>query len=233
MIWQVPKIWNGGDVWILGGGPSVTEQFEIPENVVKEVKAGLSPPSIYSNYMGFLHDKHVIGINVAYLIGDWIDIVFFGDNPFYLEHQKGLRNFPNLVVSCASNISNVDWIKYTPTDGNNPRGISPYQSKVSWNQNSGSAAISLAVHLGAKRIFLLGFDMKRVDNSQHWHTLYKQKRENPRKRNPASGPFERHLRGFPQIDRDAKQLGVKIYNVCPDSAIKEFPKLTLKQAQCI
>ena len=233
MIWQVPKIWEGGDVWILGGGPSVTEQFEIPSEVVSKVKAGQLPPSVYSDYMKFLHDKHVIGINVAYTIGDWIDIIFFGDNNFYLEHEKDLLNYPNLVVSCASNIAAVNNIRYVPCDGNNPRGISPYQSKVSWNQNSGSAAISLAAHLGAKRIFLLGFDMKKVENSQHWHRLYKPRRENPRKHNPADGPFERHMRGFPQIARDAKQLGIKIYNVCPDSAIVEFPKITLKQAQCI
>lgn len=233
MIWKIPKIWQGGDAWILGGGPSVTEQFQIPADIVNKVKAGTLPPSVYSDYMEFLHDKHVIGINVAYMIGDWMDIVFFGDSAFYLEHQTRLENYPNIVASCASNTSDVNWIRHTPMDGSCPRGISPVQSKVAWNQNSGSAAISIAAHLGAKRIFLLGFDMKRVENSQHWHQLYKPKRVNPIKRVPTSDPFERHMRGFPKIAMDAKRMGIKIYNVCPDSAIDVFPKITLQQAKCI
>jgi hypothetical protein len=43
-------------------------------------------------------------------------------------------------------------------------------------------------------------------------------------------PFPKHLVGFPAIKEDADKLGVQIFNVCPDSAIKEFPKLTLKEA---
>jgi hypothetical protein len=50
----------------------------------------------------------------------------------------------------------------------------------------------------------------------------------PRKRPGGGLPFERHLRGFPEIARDAKQRGIQIINVCPNSAIKEFPKINLK-----
>jgi hypothetical protein len=89
MTWQVPLMWEDSDVWIIGGGPSVTKQFGIPDEVVQSVVKGTSPPNVYSPYMSFLHDKHVIGINVAYLIGDWIDIVFFGDVGFFLKHQQG------------------------------------------------------------------------------------------------------------------------------------------------
>ena len=97
MIWQVPRIWEGGDVWILGGGPSVPKQFNIPDKVVQEVVAGASP-SVYSPYMSFLHNKHVIGINVAYLIGDWIDMVFFGDASFFLPHQQRLAVFTGMKL---------------------------------------------------------------------------------------------------------------------------------------
>lgn len=100
MIWQVPRMWEGGDVWIIGGGPSVPKQFGIPDEVVQDVIKGISPPSVYSPYMSFIHDKHVIGINVAYLIGNWIDIIFFGDIGFFLKHQQGLASFPGLKVSC-------------------------------------------------------------------------------------------------------------------------------------
>ncbi len=227
MIWQVPRMWEQEDVWILGGGPSVPKQFNIPNSVIANVMNKVCLPNSYSPYMSFLHDKHVIGINVAYLIGNWIDIVFFGDSSFFLKQQKGLAEFVGMKVTCHPHMEKHMWIKYLLRDGKRPRGISPNPKMVSWNNNSGAAAISLAANAGAKRIFLLGFDMKlNEQNYQHWHDLYGKSNTLPRK--IGGLPFERHLRGFVEIARDAKQRGIEIINVCPDSAIKEFPKINLK-----
>lgn len=238
MSWQVPKIWEDADVWIIGGGPSVTKQFGIPDEVVQSVIKGTSPPSVYSPYMKVLHDKHVIGINVAYLIGDWIDMVFFGDSAFFHSHIERLAKFPGLKVSCHPSVEKYDWIKYTPRSGKS-KGISDNPKMVSWNGNSGAAAISVAANAGASRIILLGFDMKLdTANKQHWHDLYgRQKRtqEQQNKRNrgirqkPFHYPFDRHLRGFPVIAQDAKSRGIEILNASPDSAIECFPKFTIKE----
>ena len=232
MIWQVPQMWEGGDVWIIGGGPSIPKQFGIPDELVKKVIEGSSPASVYSPYMSVLHDKHVIGINVAYLLGDWVDMVFFGDIGFFLKHQVALSNFPGLKVSCHPSTSKYDWVKCTPRDTKRPRGISDNPKMVSWNGNSGAAAISIAANAGAKRIILLGFDMKLDDEKkQHWHDLYgkianKDKRD-PRK--PIHLPFERHLRGFAEIEKDAKRRDIEIINANPDSAITQFKKFTIKE----
>jgi len=230
-MWDVPKIWEDGDVWILGGGPSVTKQFEIPDSVVQGVVSGKSPPSVYSSYMSFLHDKHVIGINVSYLIGNWIDVVFFGDGGFFLSHQKELANFKGIKMSCASFANKYKWVRYIERD---PKryGISQNPSMVCWNGNSGAAAISIAANMGAKRIILLGFDM-RLDNTnkQHWHDLYgrlNKIREKTKKR-PVIMPFDRHLRGFSQIAKDADHRGITIINASPDSAITQFKKVTVKE----
>jgi hypothetical protein len=121
------------------------------------------------------------------------------------------------------------WIKYIPRDNKHPRGISDNPKMASWNGNSGAAAISIAANAGAKRIFLLGFDMKLDDSrKQHWHDLYgRLKNRNPKK--PQHMPFDRHLRGFAEISKDAKRRGIEIINVCPDSAIREFKKVSLKE----
>ncbi|MFA5049186.1 MAG: hypothetical protein WC516_09245 [Patescibacteria group bacterium] len=228
MIWQVPKMWDQEDVWILGGGPSLPKQFDIPDRVIKSVVYNESPPSVYSPYMSFLHDKHVIGVNVAYLIGDWIDIVFFGDSSFFLSQQKKLSEFVGIKVTCHPSIEGHNWIKYLSKDSKKPRGISPNPKMVSWNGNSGAAAISIAANAGAKRIFLLGFDMElNSENRQHWHDLYHRFSTISVKNNKGL-PFERHLRGFIDIYKDAKHRGIQIINVCPNSAIKEFPKINLK-----
>jgi hypothetical protein len=224
-------MWDGADVWIIGGGPSIPVQFGIPEKVIKSVVEGHSPPSIYSPYMEYLHNKHVIGINMAYHIGTWMDIIMFGDNGFFLREEQGLAAYPGLKVSCAPNSRSEPWVKYVERDLEHPKGISEHPDKVSWNNNTGAAAISLAVHTGAKRIMLLGFDMKlNKNNNQHWHDLYKKgpllKQDQRRARKL---PFDRHLSGFPVIQQDAKRMKVEILNVCPDSDIMCLPKYTLKE----
>jgi len=232
MIWKVPRIWEGGDVWILGGGPSVPRQFNVPDSVIQDVSSGKLPPSEYSKYMEELHDRHVIGINAAYLIGDWIDMIFFGDVGFFLDHQERLAKHPGVKASCHPRANNIDWIRYLPRNTKHSRGISTDPSCVCWNGNSGAAAISIAVNAGASRIILLGFDMKLSnDNYQWWHQAYHRSnkvdiKDQKRLKNL---PFNRHLVAFPYIAKDAKECGVEILNACPDSAIKDFPRFTVKE----
>lgn len=234
-MWQVPEIWKNGECWILGGGASLTEQFNIPKDVVQSVIEGKASPNVYSPYMSAIHDKHVIGINMSYKIGDWIDVVFFGDNGFFLREKSNLSIFPGIKVSCHPQVEKYPWVKYVGKDTRHIKGISSNPKMVAWNANSGSAAISLAVHFGVKRIILLGFDMKLDDvGKQHWHDLY-HRLENLKngvirgKRGKPQGlPFKRHLLGFPEIAKDAKSMGVEILNASHNSDIKEFKKVNVK-----
>ena len=232
MSWQVPRMWEGGDVWIIGGGPSLTKQFDIPDEVVQRVLSEELPPSTYSPYLASIHDKHVIGINSAYLIGDWIDMIFFGDKGWWLSNRERLAKFLGLKVSCHPKIGEgqfaTEQIKFILKDRSHTKGLSPNSNMVSWNLNSGAAALSVAANTGAKRIILLGFDMRLgANNKQHWHALYgSAKRTNI---NPRKLPFNRHLRGFPAIAEDAKQRDIEILNACPESKIDCFRKVTVKE----
>ncbi len=230
MNWKVPRMWEGGDVWILGGGPSVAEQFDIPKGVVEKVKLSQAPLSIFSPFMAAIHDKHVIGINVAFMIGNWIDMVFFGDGGFFLRFKQQLSQFPGLKVSCNSNSIREPWVKNFQRDGAHSRGISMRPGYVSWNSNSGAASISVAAQAGAKRIVLLGFDMKLADDDkyQHFHNVY-QRGAVTDERRLRKLPFNRHLRGFDQIAADASQFGIEIINLSPNSAITQFRKTSVKE----
>ena len=229
MHWTVPKIWDGGDVWIIGGGPSIPKQFDVPDTIIQEVLAGTSSPSVYSPYMESIHNKHIIGVNAAYLLGDWIDIVFFGDSGFFLQHKNQLAAFPGIKVSPCNKTEHVTWVRHTPFDNRHSKGISSNPSLVSWNGNSGAAAISTAVHTGAKRIILLGFDMCLGEyNNQHWHDAYNRGPAVTQKRLRRL-PWYRHTKGFAIIKTDAEQMGVEIINASPNSAIQEFRKATVKE----
>jgi hypothetical protein len=227
MNWSVPKIWEGGDVWIIGGGPSIIKQFDIPLDVVNDVVNRKLSPSLYSSYMESIHSKHIIGINIAYMLGNWVDMVFFGDHNFLELNKNSLYDFPNLKVSCVPKSEKYPWVHCLSKDPTHPFGITTHPMTVSWNKNSGAAAISVAEHTGAKRIFLLGFDMKLLDNKQHYHSQYN---NNGEPKNMERLPFNRPLQGFPIIAQDAKQIGIEIINVNPDSGIHNFPKVSLKEA---
>jgi len=229
MIWEVPRIWEGGDVWIIGGGPSISKVFNVPDKVVRDVVERKAPPDTYSKYMQCIHNKHVIGVNVAYLLGNWLDMVFFGDSAFFLKHMNGLAEFRGLKVSCASNAGKYSWVKHTPRDGKHNKGITSHLQMVSWNGNSGAATISIAAHTGAKRIILLGFDMALGDiKNQHWHDVYERGPAVTEKRLKKL-PFNRHLKGFAEIKKDADKMGIEILNCSPNSTITVFRKVSLKE----
>lgn len=225
--WNISKIWEGGECWIIGGGPSMPGQFNVPDDVINKVRAGDYEPSAYSPYLSPIHDKHVIGVNTAFLIGNWIDLVFFGDQyNFFIPFKRQLSRFKGLrVTTHPTPPEEYDWVLHVPRDRSKRKGLSPLKNKVCWNGNSGAAAIDLAVHMGARRIILLGFDMN--DDSQtpsHWHTKY-----GNRKRSVSIANHKRHKQCFPYIARDAKKRGIEIINANPNSAIDAFMKVKAEE----
>ena len=78
-------------------------------------------------------------------------------------------------------------------------------------QNSGHAAAHLAMHLGAKRIYLAGFDMGFSGNQTHWHGGHNV---------PSSlqNYQKRFLPALNELVRVARSMGVEFLSVTPTSA---------------
>jgi hypothetical protein len=234
--WSVPPIWEGGECWIIGGGPSLTREFKIPDEVVQSVLFGKASLSAYSPYMTAIHDKHVIGVNMAFRLGNWVDVVFFGDKKWYIDNRDKMLEFKKLKVTCHQffdkpqfHKEGVKVLNKAPTT----QGISSDPRAAAWNANSGAAAISVAANMGAKRIVLVGFDMK-LDGEklQHWHAEYGtfNRFKNHQKVRADLLPFLKHLACFPKIAHDARQRGISIVNACPDSRITVFPRMSVEEA---
>jgi len=88
--------------------------------------------------------------------------------------------------------------------------------------NSGFQALNLAVQFGAKRIVLVGYDM-RVDAGLHWHGAHPHGLNNP-----SAGSV---MRWAATLDAQApllKRLGVEVLNASPVSALKAYPKVRLE-----
>lgn len=224
MLWKVPRMWEGGTCIIIGGGPSILKQFDVPEEIIKDVYLDKLKPDAYSPYLEAIHKQHIIAVNVAYKIGPWIDMMLFGDSSTWKEDKAGILGFRGLKITCSDITDRgASNLKYLGRDPKHRVGISTNPALIGWNKNSGAAAINLAVHTGVKRIILLGFDMKLDPNqNQHWHKLY----VSPL--NQTNSIFNKHLIGFPQIKKDLDVLGIEVFNCNPDSAIECFQKVNFK-----
>lgn len=236
MRWRVPNMWEGGECWIIGGGTSIPEQFGVPSDLIDAVANGDESMKAFSPYLAPIHAKHCIGINMAFLLGDWVEMMFFADQRFFLDNRQLIADYSGLKVTCYPGLRSVkfqnDNLKHLLRDDKKPRGISDNPMAVCWNGNSGAAAISIAANAGAKRIILLGFDMKRNDkNRTHFHGEYATKGSITSlvQSQNKKLPFGKHLLGFTQIAADAKARGIEIINASLDSAIQEFPKIPVKE----
>lgn len=227
-MWIVPKIWKGGRCFVIGGGFSFIKQLGVPDDLYAKIINHQVPITAIRPYCEFLKEEYVIGINMAYKLGaDLIDILFFGDTSFWeVNKMPMLNHFKSLRVTCGPSLEGVTTrVKILKKDHMHPYGISTKPGYISWNLNSGAAAINLAVLTGATQIILLGFDMNSQSPTQHhWHTEY-----GPRTLVKQQGVYVKHLQGFKTIAADAKKLGVEIINANPESAIKDFVKVNLKE----
>jgi hypothetical protein len=88
--------------------------------------------------------------------------------------------------------------------------------------NSGVGGLTLAIALGFREIYLLGYDMKvDHDNHQsHWHDGYPP----PMGFNEVDHYVKTFSDSFAELAKLIHQAGIKVINLNPDSALPYFPK---------
>lgn len=87
-------------------------------------------------------------------------------------------------------------------------------------RNSGAAAISLAAHLGAQRVVMLGFDCQHTNGLTHWHGSHPQGLGDA----GSVGKWGKH---FEDLARDL--LGrVEVLNASRASALECFQRVNLE-----
>lgn len=196
---SIPSIWGGETAYIIGGGPSVNDLD-----------------------LDLLKDKWTIGVNVAFRYFPWVTAMYFGDCSLYPSIREDLLNYKGLKFCSCGRVPEKGWPGVKRITRGKPSGIdSSRRHRIAWNGNSGTSAINIAYWLGAKRIVLLGFDMRRFDKSKNFHSDYP-------KESPELSPFKRYLRHFPNVAADAKSLGIEILNCSDISLIEQFPKVKLE-----
>jgi hypothetical protein len=203
IVWTPEPIFQERDVYVLGGGPSLA-QCDL--SVINE------------------DIESVIAVNSAYKevlkAGLEGGLLFFTDTGWWNSHPEVLAEWlPRRIVTLSRTAKRdapfqVHRIQHAvPSHGFPDYGA----SAVRWGRSSGHTAVALAVALGAKRIILLGFDMRVVDGRSHFHT------EKADATSP--GVYEGYVRDFAGWNAAAKEIGVEIVNATPGSALDEFEKV--------
>lgn len=191
----VPKLWNGETCVLLGAGPSLT---------TADVNACRGR-------------ARVIAINNSYRLAPWAGALYAADRKWW-GWEKGAPTFTGLKYSVAPMLPtlypDVQVLKNT-----GPLGLELDPTGLRTGMNSGYQAINLAVHLGAARIVLLGYDLSDApDGRKHWHA------DHP---GPNASPYPQMLAAFPSLVEPLAAIGVTVVNCTPGSALECFPVDTL------
>ena len=192
--------WRGHSVVVVASGPSLTdEQITLIEHSV----------------------VFTIAVNNSYAKLQHPDVVYACDYLWWkLNHMKAKQNIPRRQLwtqdRAAAEQFQLSHIQWEGKDGLGKRGL-----RV--NGNSGAGAINLAYHFGARRILLIGMDMKPGANGEkHWHP------DHP-KPMVQGQQFEEWRLKMGVLAKDLAAEGVTVINCTPRSALTCFPMGDLEQ----
>lgn len=201
-LWKIRREWEGETVFIIAGGPSVTQ-----EQVDK------------------LKGRKVIAIKLSCEKAPWADILFFADGKWFKPHKDVVKNFAGRVVTVAGipDPGKILQLRKVPPDQKSPFKFQTDPTAIAVRRTSLTGAINLAVHLGGKKIVLLGADGKvEAGKPTHHHTPH------PMPNKP--DVFGDQAKDLEEVARAVKELGIEVFNINPASAFRMFPFLDLDVA---
>lgn len=168
----------------------------------------------------------VLVVNDNYRLCPDADVLYACDARFwkwqYEYHAEAITSFSGLRFGMQSRQTFQPKWGVTVLKNTGISGLELDPSGLKNGRNSGYQAIGLAVHLGASRIILLGYDMSLGEGGKvHWFGRH------PKGGNPPLTKFRLH---FPTIAPPLKALGIEVLNCSRRSALTCFPKVPLEQA---
>lgn len=194
-----------GTVVVVATGPSLTvEQCE-------QLKAPRAAGHI-----------KVIGVNCAYQRAE-LDALLAVDLQFWKTYIRDIRQrCPDLELVTQDASAHKTYALTTRIRGSARDGLGI--TELHTGQNSGHTAVNAAFLFGARRIILLGFDMRLGPGGErHFHG------DHP-KNCVQSQLFDAWIRRFESTSKDLKRLGVDAVNATPGSALHWFRRATLEEA---
>lgn len=205
-LWKIPRDWSGETCAILGGGPSMSQAVaDLVRNRCRVIA---------------VNNQGISGVNGSGrrfpALAPWADVLYAADRLWWYNNRDEAAKFAGLRVTVMPNGYHdfTAVVRDTLILGNGgPSGIDDRPDHVRTGQNSGYQAVQVAMHFGAKRILLCGFDMHGKDG-QHWHGDHRWRR----------GYVSRHelfLAAFAEAAPEYASRGVEVLCCTKGSALLE------------
>lgn len=202
---EVPVLCPGGTVACLATGPSLTQAD--------------------ANYLRGRVDAVVV-VNNAYQMAPWADVLYAADHKWWrwantdpVRHPT-FHQFTGLKFATGNKTN--EWPNVTKLQTTRENGLELQRTGLAKGAHSGYQAINLAVHLGAKTIILLGYDMKAGPRGKkHCH---------PDHPDNSVVNFQAWLPQYRTLVEPLKAQGVRVINCTRSTAIHCFEKMRLEEA---
>lgn len=199
--WSVPQLWPSQTVAILASGPSLTrEQCE-------QVRGRCRVIAVSNQGI----DNDVNGVTVP-AFAPWADALYAADAKWWKCYAERALKFPGLKVSIRPDAGYPEVHTLQPSDR---RPFDDRPTHLVTGSNSGYQALHLAVHFGATRIVLLGYDMQDTGGKRHCFGNH------PGPLNTRN-PFATFLKRFGELAPALAERGIEVINCTPTTALRCF-----------
>lgn len=121
--------------------------------------------------------------------------------------------------TCGREAARVFGLNYIPAEPGG--GVASKAGVIRHGGNSGFMAVSLALHFGASRVVLLGYDMQPTGGRLHWHA------DHVGMSNPEQFKIMGWVRRFGEL---AAQTSIPIVNATRETALRCFPRASLHES---
>lgn len=162
-------------------------------------------------------DAEIDGVKIP-AMAPWADALYAADNKWwkaYAPHSLGFAGH-KVTIRDSYGLRGLECLQISQQPVFDPR-----PTHLVTGGNSGYQAIHLAVHFGAKRIVLLGYDMKSHGLQRHWFGNH------PGRLN-SLGNYASWIRSFNRFAPVLKKMGVEVLNCTRVTALSCFDRADLR-----
>jgi hypothetical protein len=205
---EVTKSWEGQTVAVICTGPSLNKKD-----------------------LDRVQSLNCIVVNDAYLVAPWAKVLYAADDRWWKWQLEGKNKVwpwvsftkeqvrqayaefkgQKVTIQHPTVIQDQD-ILILENDGS--EGLSFRPDAIRTGHNSGYQALNIAILSGAKKILLLGFDMRFINGKSHAHNGHEVKM--------AEHAYKKYAQNFSSMQHDLRKIDVDIVNCTEGSLINCF-----------
>lgn len=159
-------------------------------------------------------------VNNGYLLAPWADVLYACDGAWWDLHIKNVRKIFKGELWTIDHRASTEY-RINAIGVLNSAVFSNHPDAIVTGCNSGFQALNLAVIQGARKVILLGYDMKLgVNNRRHWHGDHPKPLLQTNK-----GEYERWIKHY---EKASSLIPVPVINCTRDTNLNCFPKEELE-----